>query len=101
MIENGLVEEVKSLKEYAHLAPLKTVGYQEIFEYLDADNNEKTEEKINLETAISTIQQNTRRFAKRQLTWFRKDKEYIWFDISQPNYKQKLINFIKSQLTKG
>ncbi len=101
MIENGLVEEVKSLKEYAHLAPLKTVGYQEIFEYLDADNNEKTEEKINLETAISTIQQNTRRFAKRQLTWFRKDKEYIWFDISQPNYKQKLINFIKSQLTKS
>ncbi|WP_338790819.1 tRNA (adenosine(37)-N6)-dimethylallyltransferase MiaA [Bernardetia sp. MNP-M8] len=100
MIENGLVEEVKSLKEYAHLAPLKTVGYQEIFEYLTTDNFEKKEE-INLETAISTIQQNTRRFAKRQLTWFRKDKEYVWFDISQPNYKQKLINFIKSQLTKG
>ncbi len=96
MIENGLVEEVKNLQEYAHLSPLKTVGYQEIFEYLNTDNNEKNDVKINLETAISTIQQNTRRFAKRQLTWFRKDTEYTWFDVSKPNYKEKIIAFIES-----
>ncbi|AFM02987.1 tRNA isopentenyltransferase MiaA [Bernardetia litoralis DSM 6794] len=88
MIENGLVAEVKSLQSYAHLSPLKTVGYQELFDYFD--------NKIDLETAISNIQQNTRRFAKRQLTWFRKDTEYIWFDISKPNYKEKIIDFIET-----
>ncbi|WP_338767445.1 tRNA (adenosine(37)-N6)-dimethylallyltransferase MiaA [Bernardetia sp. ABR2-2B] len=100
MIENGLVEEVKSLKEYAHLSPLKTVGYQEIFAYLNSnlknDNDKKSENEISLETAISTIQQNTRRFAKRQLTWFRKDKEYTWFDVSKPNYKKEIIDFIEN-----
>ncbi len=88
MIENGLVQEVKSLQNYAHLSPLKTVGYQEIFEYFD--------KQTDLQTAISTIQQNTRRFAKRQLTWFRKDSEYTWFDVSKPNYKEKIIDFIEN-----
>lgn len=87
MIENGLVEEVKSLQNYAHLSPLKTVGYQEIFDYFD--------KQIDLQTAISNIQQNTRRFAKRQLTWFRKDNNYTWFDVSKPNYKEKIIEFIE------
>lgn len=90
MIENGLVEEVKGLQNYAHLSPLKTVGYQEIFDYF--------EEKTNLETAISNIQQNTRRFAKRQLTWFRKDTEYTWFDVSKPNYKEKIIDFVENSI---
>ncbi|PIY08154.1 MAG: tRNA (adenosine(37)-N6)-dimethylallyltransferase MiaA [Flexibacter sp. CG_4_10_14_3_um_filter_32_15] len=92
MIKNGLVEEVKGLQQYAHFSPLKTVGYQEIFELLDKQN----EEKINLETAISNIQQNTRRFAKRQLTWFRKDTAYTWFDVSKPNYKKEIIAFIEN-----
>lgn len=90
MIENGLVEEVKGLQNYAHLSPLKTVGYQEIFDYLDSNK------KIDLPTAISNIQQNTRRFAKRQLTWFRKDTGYTWFDVSKPNYKEKIIDFIST-----
>ncbi len=90
MIEKGLVEEVKGLQKYAHLSPLKTVGYQEIFDYLE--NNDT----LNLDTAISNIQQNTRRFAKRQLTWFRKDTAYTWFDISKPNYKEKIIDFIEN-----
>lgn len=94
MIENGLVEEAKSLQEYAHLSPLKTVGYQEIFEYFDSNK------EIDLTTVMSNIQQNTRRFAKRQLTWFRKDSEYTWFDISKPNYKEKIIDFIEN-LTKN
>lgn len=92
MIENGLVEEVKNLQEYAHLSPLKTVGYQEIFEHLD---NKK---EIDLSTAISTIQQNTRRFAKRQLTWFRKDTDYTWFDVSKTNYKEKIIDFVENSV---
>ncbi len=100
MIEKGLLDEVKSLKNYAHLSPLKTVGYQEIFEYLDANTNneKKIDEKINLETTISKIQQNTRRFAKRQLTWFRKDLEFRWFDISKPDYKNKIIDCIENNL---
>ncbi len=92
MIENGLIKEVETVKKYAHLSPLKTVGYQEIFEYFDG--------KTSLEDAISNIQQNTRRFAKRQLTWFRKDSEYTWFDISKPNYKEKIISFIESMIEK-
>ena len=87
MIENGLVEEVKSLQNYAHLLPLKTVGYQEIFEYLDGTTD--------LQTAIAAIQQNTRRFAKRQLTWFRKDKEFIWVDVSKADAKEKIIELIE------
>lgn len=87
MIENGLVGEVKKLQEYKHLLPLKTVGYQEIFDYLEG--------KSDLETAISMIQQNTRRFAKRQLTWFRKDKDFIWIDISKTDAKEKIIELTK------
>lgn len=96
MIENGLVEEVTELENYAHLSPLKTVGYQEIFEYLDKKSDDEYQNQIKLQKAIADIQQNTRRFAKRQLTWFRKDTTYTWFDISKPNYKEKIIDFIES-----
>ena len=70
MIAEGLVEEVKSLLPFRHLNALQTVGYQEIFEYLDG--------KITLEKAVSLVKQNTRQYAKRQLTWFRRDKEINW-----------------------
>lgn len=72
MIEEGLIEEVKSLKEYQHYNALQTVGYQEIFSYL---NNE-----ISLKEAIELIKQNTRRYAKRQLTWFRRNEHTHWID---------------------
>jgi tRNA dimethylallyltransferase len=68
MVENGLLEEVEALKEYRHLNALNTVGYSEIFEYLDG--------KLSKEEAIDKIKQNTRRFAKRQLTWFKKSERY-------------------------
>jgi tRNA dimethylallyltransferase len=71
MIEAGLVNEVNGLLPYRHLNALNTVGYSEIFDYLDG--------KIDLAKAIEMIKQNTRRFAKRQLTWFRKDKDIQWF----------------------
>lgn len=77
MIEKGLVEEVQSLLTYRHLNALNTVGYKEIFEYLDS--------KITLQQAIVNMKTNTRRYAKRQLTWFNRTDEYIWFDPSQLN----------------
>ena len=70
MIEEGLVEEVKSLLPYQHLNALQTVGYAEIFEYLQG--------KISLSKAIEEIKTHTRQYAKRQMTWFKKDNEYKW-----------------------
>lgn len=75
MVKQGLVNEVKSLLPYRQLNALNTVGYKELFDYLDG--------KTDLDTAISMIKQNTRRFAKRQLTWFNKDKDITWFEPSQ------------------
>lgn len=78
MIKQGLVEEAKSLMAYRNLNALNTVGYSELFDYFD--------DKTDLEGAIELIKQNTRRFAKRQLTWFRKDQGIHWLapaDIQQ------------------
>ena len=70
MVEEGLVEEVQSLYKFRHFTALQTVGYKEIFDYLD--------DKIRLAEAIEQIKINTRQYAKRQVTWFKKDKEYQW-----------------------
>jgi tRNA dimethylallyltransferase len=75
MLENGLLEEVELLIPFQQKNALQTVGYKEIFAFY---NNECT-----LEKAVENIKQNTRRFAKRQLTWFRKDKNIIWFEPDQ------------------
>ena len=75
MIATGLVEEVKSIAAFRHLNALQTVGYTEIFDYLD--------NKISLEQASELIKKNTRQYAKRQLTWFRKDKEFQWFSPTE------------------
>jgi tRNA dimethylallyltransferase len=75
MMEAGLLKEVESLVPYKDLNALHTVGYTELFDYL--------EQKLTLEEAVEKIKQNTRRFAKRQLTWFGKDKEIKWFEPSQ------------------
>jgi len=77
MLENGLLEEVESLIPFQQKNALQTVGYKEIFAFY---NNECT-----LEKAVENIKQNTRRFAKRQLTWFRKDKNTTWFEPNQIN----------------
>lgn len=74
MIENGLIEEVQSLIKFRNHNALQTVGYKEIFEFLDGD--------ISKEEAIELLKRNTRRFAKRQLTWFRKDEATIWIDFN-------------------
>lgn len=71
MIEAGLIDEVKKLLKYKNLNPLNTVGYKEIFEFI--------EKKVSLEQSIEKIKQNTRRYAKRQITWL-KNKDYKWID---------------------
>jgi tRNA dimethylallyltransferase len=70
MMEAGLLDEVKSLVPYRDLNALQTVGYAEIFEYLDG--------KSTINDAVERIKINTRQYAKRQMTWFRKDKEINW-----------------------
>jgi tRNA dimethylallyltransferase len=75
MIEKGLIEEVTSLLRYRHLNALQTVGYSEIFEYIDG--------KTSLDRAIEEIKTNTRQYAKRQMTWFSKDKEIHWVNAKQ------------------
>lgn len=74
MIEDGLVEEVRSLLPYRYCQALQTVGYKEIFEYLDG--------KIPLDEAVRLIQRNTRHYAKKQLTWWRRDPYIRWIDVS-------------------
>jgi tRNA dimethylallyltransferase len=72
MIANGLIAEAEKLYEYRKLNALQTVGYKEIFEFLDR--------KISLAEAIEQIKMNTRRFAKRQMTWFQRTENTQWFD---------------------
>lgn len=76
MLHNGLLKEAENLYKHNELNALQTVGYKELFKYFD---NEWT-----LEFAISEIKKNTRRFAKRQLTWFKKDENTFWFDYATP-----------------
>ncbi len=75
MIENGLIEEAQKLHQHKELNALQTVGYRELFEYFDGN--------FTKEFAIEEIKKNSRRFAKRQGTWFRKDPEIIWFDFQE------------------
>ena len=84
MIEAGLIDEVKKLFKHKNLNPLNTVGYKEIFEFI--------EKKVSLEQSIEKIKQNTRRYAKRQITWL-KNKDYKWID-SDINLEEfiKMIN---------
>ena len=72
MLENGLLEEAKNLYQHKGLNALQTVGYRELFSYFDGD--------FTKEFAVSEIKKNTRRFAKRQGTWFKRDETTLWFD---------------------
>ena len=87
MMEEGLLDEVKSLEKNKDLNALNTVGYKELFAYLD---NEKT-----LEEAVNLIKQHTRNFAKRQLTWFKKDQTTKWFE---PNKLNDILNYLDTEI---
>lgn len=77
MMAEGLLEEVRRLYPHRHLNALNTVGYKELFDYLDG--------KVNLETAVSNIKVHTRQYAKRQMTWFRRNKDAIW--LAKPDFR--------------
>lgn len=81
MIKDGLEDEARELYKYRDLPALRTVGYTEFFEYFDG--------KSNFDETVELIKKNTRQYAKRQLTWFRKDKSYTWFS---PLDKEALLN---------
>jgi tRNA dimethylallyltransferase len=87
MIREGLVEEARQLYAHRHLNALQTVGYRELFDYFDG--------KTTLETAVEEIKKNTRRFAKRQLTWFRRNESAHWFGIGQIG---EIANFIRKSV---
>lgn len=76
MMQEGLLDEAASLLPYRNLNALQTVGYQELFQYLDGETD--------LQTAVALIKRNTRRFAKRQLTWYRKNPDILWIPYDAP-----------------
>ncbi len=93
MISEGPLDEVRMLKKKGftpELKALKTVGYQELFAYLEG--------KLDLSDAIEKIRLNTRHYAKRQLTWFRKDKEIIWMGADDDNLIEKILEHFSKKL---
>lgn len=89
MIEEGLVEEVKALKKqgcHKKMVSMQGLGYKEILAYLDGDST--------LEQAIELLKRDTRHFAKRQLTWFRREKETVWIDKNSFADEEKILEYI-------
>ena len=90
MICNGLLDEVKSVLEFKSLQSLNTVGYKELFSYLNSE--------IDFKEAVELIKKNTRNYAKRQLTWFRKDVRSIWLKkIATNEQLNEVLTFIKRE----
>ena len=87
MMDQGLLEEVKQLYLHKKLHALETVGYTELFDFI--------EDKISLEDAVALIKQNTRNYAKRQMTWFKKDEGVHWF---QPGQKNEIESYLHSKI---
>ena len=88
MIENGLVEEAQNLHQHKELNALQTVGYRELFSFFEED--------FTKEFAIAEIKKNTRRFAKRQITWFKRDEKTLWFDYKSDI--EKIINEVENSI---
>ena len=89
MVKDGLIQEVKELVKYKNLNSLNTIGYKEIFNYLDNTTN--------LKDTINKIKKNTRRFSKRQMTWFKSNKNITWFKV---DYKiEEIIRYINDLIS--
>lgn len=84
MMTEGLLEEVRQLIPYRHLNALNTVGYKELFAFFDRE--------LSLESAVENIKTHSRRYAKRQMTWFRRDESMQWF---HPDQVEEILNFVK------
>lgn len=87
MIENGLEAEVRSLENYRGVNALNSVGYREMFDYID--------EKITLNEAVEKIKSNTRRYARKQQTWYKRDENIRWFDAED---KEGIIEYIENAI---
>ena len=87
MIEEGLINEAEPLFPYRHLNSLNTVGYKELYQYMEGN--------CTLDFAIEKIKQDSRNYAKRQLTWFNADKEIHWF---HPDESEKILDFIQGHM---
>jgi len=88
MIENGLLKETEEFYKCKDLNTLNTVGYKELYEFMDG--------KWSLDFAINMIKQDSRRYAKRQMTWFNRDKEIHWF---HPENEEEILKFVNEQLS--
>ena len=87
MLEQGLIEEARRFHKDKHLNSLNTVGYKELFAYFDKE--------YDLEEAVRLIKRNSRRYAKRQMTWFKRDNDFRWF---HPDDKIEITNFINANI---
>ena len=93
MVEKGLLKEVKSLKQMGlskHNISMQGIGYKEIMEYLEGD--------VSLETAIENIKQNTRHMAKRQVTWFKREKDVIYIDPFEFENNEKIVDYMVEKI---
>jgi tRNA dimethylallyltransferase len=88
MVQQGLLEEARGLYPHKKLNALQTVGYRELFSYFDGE--------FTLDFALEEIKKNTRRFAKRQMTWFKRNEGARWFDFTTP--PAEIINYIENKL---
>lgn len=88
MMSDGLLEEAQNVYKFKEKNALQTVGYKELFAYFDGE--------WDLETAISEIKKNTRRYAKRQMTWFRRDPETLFF---KPEEENSILRYLDNQIT--
>lgn len=89
MMEEGLLDEVKSVYAYKHLNSLNTVGYKELINYLDGT--------WDLPFAIEKIKQNSRIYSRKQMTWFRRDKDIAWF---HPDNQEEIVAYLESEINK-
>jgi len=85
MLKEGLLDEVKSVYHLKHLKALRTVGYQEIFSYLDGE--------YELDKAVELVKRNSRRYARKQISWFKRDSNIRWFE---PDEKEEIFSYLKS-----
>jgi len=88
MMEEGLLEEAKAVYPYKHLNSLNTVGYKEMFKYLDGE--------WELPFAIDKIKQNSRIYSRKQMTWFRRDEEIQWF---HPEQETEILSYLRNSLS--
>ena len=91
MVEQGLIEEVKALKDQGYtkdLVSMQGLGYKEILDYLDG--------RISLDEAVYLIKRDTRHFAKRQLTWFRRERDVIWVNTDEFSSREEMLDYMEN-----